>query len=223
MGSNESMDLLSPHLPRVVTSVFEVDGIDEKWKLHVTSLVNDANGSVAVNTFTLLALLFRHIRRKVNDLTRECCNILDNNLFAVTSLFLEILESLDSQGNCPQVFIDSEAVRRSKILEKQKFMALEIDDHYRSYKEMLYNASRSLERLKETTKRRREHPTVSEDDMVSKEGSNYEDFEVSLCWALYKLHFQVLLFLDSCGRLFEYVQRQCHKFEVRSAWEGDVM
>ena len=196
-------------------------GIDEDWRSHVTALVNDANGSVAVNTFALLALLLRQIRRRVNDITRQCCNVLDNSLFGVTSLFIEILEALDVQGHCPYVYMDSETVRRSKILERQKFMVLEIDDHYRSYKEMFQSAGRALERLKSAAKPQGEYPPSHDREMLSADESKYEDCEISLCWALYKLHFQVLLFLDSYSRLFEHLQKQASKADVRNETKTD--
>lgn len=133
------MDFPSSRQPRFVTSVLDTHNIDEQWKLHVIALVNDTSGSAAVNTLALLALLLRQTRRRVNVLTKECCNVLDNSLFGVTSLFVEILEALDVEGHCPYVYMDTETVRRSKMLERQKFMVLEIDDHFRSYKEMYHN------------------------------------------------------------------------------------
>lgn len=194
-----------------------MQNIDEQWRSHVISLVNDTTGSAAVNTFALLALLLRHIRCKVNDITRQCCNVLDNSLFGVTTLFTDILEALDIQGNCPHVYMDSETVRRFKILERQKFMVLEIDDHYRSYKEMFHNAERALERLRAAAKPQGEYPSSHDRDMLSAEESKYEDYEIALCWALYKLHFQVLLFLDSYSRLFEHLHKQTSKADV-STW-----
>jgi hypothetical protein len=197
-----------------VTSVLDLQSIDEQWRSHVTALVNDTSGSAAVNTFALLALLLRQIGRRVNEMTKECCNVLDNSLFGVTTLFHDILEAVDMQGHCPHVYMDSETVRRSKILERQKFMVLEIDDHYRSYKEMFHNASRALERLRSAAKPQGEYPSSQDRDMLSTEESKYEDCEIALCWALYKLHFQVLLLLDSYSRLFEHLQKQASKADV---------
>lgn len=208
------MEFPSPRLPRFVTSVLDTHNIDEQWRSHVTALVNDTSGSAAVNTFALLALLLRQIRRRVNEITRQCCNVLDNSLFGVTSLFVEILEAVDVQGQCPHVYMDSETVRRSKILERQKFMVLEIDDHYRSYKEMFHNAGRALERLRNAAKPQGEYPSSQDRDMLSAEESKYEDYEIALCWALYKIHFQVLLLLDSYSRLFEHLQKQASKADV---------
>ena len=200
-----------------MTTLLDTQNIDEQWRSHVTALINhDTSGSVSVNTFALLALLLRQIRRKVNETTRQCCNVLDNSLFGVTSLFVEILEFLDVQGHCPHVYLDSETVRRSNILERQKFMVLEIDDHYRSYKEMLRSAGRALERLRSVAKPQGEYPPSQDRDMLSAEESKYEDCEIALCWALYKLHFQVLLFLDSYSRLFDHLQKQASKADVSS-------
>ena len=211
--SQESAEFLaSPRLPIFVTSVLDTHHIDEQWTSHVTALVSDTTGSTAVNTFALLALLLRQMRRRVNEITRQCCNVLDNSLFGVTSLFIEILEALDVQGHCPHVYMDSETVRRSKILERQKFMVLEIDDHYRSYKEMYHNSVRALERLRNVSKPQGEYP--SSQDTLSVEESKYEECEIALCWALYKLHFQVLLFLDCYSRLFEHLQKQASKADV---------
>ena len=202
----------SPRSPRFVTSVLDLRNVDEEWRSHVTALVND--DSAAVNSFALLALVLRQIRRRVNEITRQCCNVLDVSLFGVTSLFIEILEAVDRQGHFPHVYMDSETVRRSKILERQKFMVLEIDDHYRSYKEMFHNAGRALERLRNVAKPQGEYPSSQDRDMLSAEESKYEDCEIALCWSLYKLHFQVLLFLDSYSRLFEHLLKQASKTDV---------
>lgn len=197
-----------------MTSIIHCHDVDIKWQSHVTTLINDTTGSSAVNSFALMALLLRHIRNKVTDITRQCCNVLDNSLFGVTSLFVEILEALDIHGHCPYVYLDSEVVRRSKILERLKFMILEIDDHYRSYKEMLHNASRALERLRNVDKRDHSPLQDKETSTSSLEESKYDDCEIALCWALYKLHFQVLLVLDSYSRSFEYLQKQANKYDV---------
>lgn len=85
-----------------------------------------------------------------------------------------------------------------------------------SLKHLCFSTGRALDRLKTAAKPQGEYPSSQDRDTLSAEESKYEDCEIALCWALYKLHFQVLLFLDSYSRLLEHLQNQTCKAEVSS-------
>lgn len=191
---------------------------EKLWTSHVGSIVKDNLGVTAVNTFSMFCCLYKSTRRKFYSLTRECCNYLVEDKFRdVTHHFSNCLEFLESRGDCPFVFIDTETLNRTKLLERHKFAVLELHSHFSSYMQKSERTLECLDDVKLAVKRssvgsHHEEPETR----LSPDPDSQEARQVQLCRYLYKTHFQFLLFCSTYARLLESLVQAARQAEVGS-------
>lgn len=189
---------------------------EKLWTSHVGSIVKDNLGVTAVNTFSMFCCLYKSTRRKFYSLTRECCNYLVEDKFRdVTHHFSNCLEFLESRGDCPFVFIDTETLNRTKLLERHKFAVLELHSHFSSYMQKSERTLECLDDVKLAVKRssvgsHHEEPETR----LSPDPDSQEARQVQLCRYLYKTHFQFLLFCSTYARLLESLVQAARQAEV---------
>ena len=179
------------------------DDIENLWSDHVTSVVKDTTGIIAVNTYPIFAALYKVTSRKFYSLTRECCNYLEEKLRDVSTHFSNTLEFLVARGDCPYVCIDTETLSKTHMLDKQKFVVLELQEHYHNYNEKRQKTIECLDGIKMALKR--SSVGSHQDDPAPRhiESMTHEQRQVRLSWCLYRLHFQFILFCGSYARLVE--------------------
>lgn len=189
---------------------------EKLWTSHVGSIIKDNLGVTAVNTFSLFCCLYKSTRRKFYSLTQECCNYLGEDKFRdVTHHFQNCLEFLVSRGDCPFVFVDTETLNRTKLLERHKFAVLELHSHFSSYMQKSERTLECLDDVKLAVKRssvgsHHEEPEARR----SPDPESQEVRQVQLCRYLYKAHFQFLLFCSTYARLLESLVQAARQAEV---------
>lgn len=107
---------------------------EKLWILYVGFIVKDNLGVIVVNIFFMFCCLYKSICRKFYSLIWECCNYLvEDKFWDVIYYFLNCLEFLELWGDCFFVFIDIEILNWIKLLERYKFVVLELYLYFFSY------------------------------------------------------------------------------------------
>lgn len=179
------------------------DDVESSWTDHVSTVVKDTTGVTAVQTYALFWSLYQSIRRKFYSLTRECCNYLDEKFREVSQHFCNTLEFLVARGDCPYVCLDTQALKKSRFFDKQKFMTLELHDHYVNYVTKSDNTTECLDCVKLAIKRSSVGSHNEEPDVCTLDKVTHEQRQLDLCRSLYQMHFQFLLLCSTYGRLLE--------------------
>ncbi|XP_077984034.1 protein furry homolog-like [Glandiceps talaboti] len=183
--------LSSSNITSTNTSFINIatDEVEEVWRYHVNSVMSDSNASCAVNTFHIFAKLYAVTRRRFCNLTRESCTYLSDRLRGIATQFLNMLELLLTQAECPHVYTDTETMLACKLLERHKFVVLEIQEHYETYINKRDTTVECLDNLKSSLKMQ----TLASPDEIF--------VQTELCRCLYKLHFQLLMLFESYSKL----------------------
>jgi len=169
----------------------------------VSSVVKDTTGVTAVNTYALFWSLYQSTRRKFYSLTRECCNYLDEKFREVSQHFCNTLEFLVARGDCPFVCLDTETLKKTHLFDKQKFMTLELNDHYVNYVTKSDKTAECLDIVKLVLKRTSIGSPNDEPDVCPLDKETHEQRQLDLCRSLYQMHFQFLLLCSTFSRLLE--------------------
>ncbi|XP_071950730.1 protein furry homolog-like isoform X2 [Antedon mediterranea] len=171
-----------------------VDEVEEVWRAHVLAVMNDTTGQVAVNTFLTFTQLYKVMCQRFCYMTREVCNYLGDQLRDVASQFLSSLDLLRCKDDCPYVYIDTETLLSTSLLDRHKYYVLWLQDNYNTYVDKRDSTVQSLDAVKTSLKMQ----TMSSQ---GPEGRSPKSQQVDLCRKLYKLHFQLLTLYDSYCKL----------------------
>lgn len=168
------------------------EDIEDMWRSHVRDLMSDTSGSIAANTYQVMSRLFKEMFRRVTRLTRECCQMISHmDAFRrVASHFLTMLDVLISQIECPFIHIDPEIMAH---VGRHKFCVLEIQEHWETFLEKQEHTIECMDSMKSAMKLEQLGESIPE--------GTIEEHRVDLCRCLYKLHFQLLLLLESYVKL----------------------
>lgn len=187
----------------VTESFSTIHDIESSWTDHVSSVVKDTTGVTAVNTYALFWSLYQSIRRKFYSLTRECCNYLDERFREVSQHFCNTLEFLVARGDCPYVCLDTETLKKTRLFDKQKFMTLELNDHYVNFVTKCDKTTECLDCVKLALKRSAVGSHNGEPDISPLDKVTNEQRHLDLCRSLYQMHFQFLLLCSTFSRLLD--------------------
>lgn len=168
------------------------EDIEDMWRAHVRELMSDTSGGVASNTYQIMSRLFKEMFRRVTRLTRECCQMISHvdGFRGVASHFLTMLDVLINQVECPFIHVDPEVMLH---LERHKFCVLEIQEHWETFLEKQEHTMECMDSMKSAIKLEQLGEPIPE--------GTVEEHRVDLCRCLYKLHFQLLLLLESYVKL----------------------
>ncbi|XP_054710198.1 protein furry-like [Uloborus diversus] len=169
------------------------EDVDDLWRSHVRELMADATGNVAANTYQTLSRLFKEVFRRVTRLTRECCQLI-SQMDAFRRVASHFLTMLDCQVECPFIYIDPEIMLH---LERHKFCVLEIQEHWETFLEKQEHTMECMDSLRSAFKLEQLGETIPE--------GTIEEHRIDLCRCLYKLHFQLLLLLESYAKLLQHL------------------
>ncbi|XP_062513570.1 protein furry homolog-like isoform X2 [Corticium candelabrum] len=169
--------------------------VESQWRAHVSTVLTDTTGAAAVNTYHLFAQLFKTTRRRVVKLTKESCGLLTENWGNVTSNFLTVVDILNSEVELPHVYTDTDAIAKARLLERHKFHVMEINENFNMYVQQRDSVMGQVENIKVSLRRM----SVASADGSPSNAAQMK--ELSLCRSLYKLHFLLVVLLQSYGNL----------------------
>ncbi|GBM95380.1 Protein furry [Araneus ventricosus] len=181
------------------------EDIEDMWRAHVRELMSDASGNIASNTYQIMSRLFKEMFRRVTRLTRECCQMISHmdGFRSVASHFLTMLDVLINQVECPFIHIDPEIMLH---LERHKFCVLEIQEHWETFLEKQEHTMECMDSMKSAIKLEQLGEPIPE--------GTVEEHRVDLCRCLYKLHFQLLLLLESYVKLLSLLTNRIQQINV---------
>ncbi|XP_022655915.1 protein furry-like isoform X2 [Varroa destructor] len=177
-----------------------LDDCEHLWRNNVRQLMTAATeASAGANVYRTLGRLLKQCFRKVSELTRECCGYLStNDIFKkVTTNFTTILDVLANQAEPPFIHIDPELLGSARALERLKFLVLEVQEHFETFLDKREHALEHMDALRSATKLEAIGEEMSEELM--------DETKLDLCRALYKLHFQTLLLVDSYNKTLSHL------------------
>ncbi|GFQ78118.1 protein furry [Trichonephila clavata] len=182
-----------------------LEDIEDMWRAHVRELMSDSSGSVAANTYQIMSRLFKEMFRRVTRLTRECCQMISHmdGFRGVASNFLTMLDILLNHFECPFIHIDPEIMVQ---LERHKFCVLEIQEHWETFLEKQEHTMECMDSMKSAIKLEQLGEPIPE--------GTVDEHRIDLCKCLYKLHFQLLLLLESYVKLLSLLTARVQEIHI---------
>lgn len=163
---------------------------EESWRLHIHGLLNITPSS-PLHLFHLLHRIIKDLLRKSVCFTREAFHFLSESGASVDNLVHQLASLTDTlalHGDPPLVWFCPEKVAGSRLTEALKFGMLELKEHLDTYLDRKDHAAECVDGLKGVIQQ------IQHRDI--------EECVLDLGRALYKLHFQLLLLLESANKMF---------------------
>lgn len=224
-SSRESLPQTMPtHKPLVSEFInISYDEIEEYWREHVSTTLRDKSGVVAVNTFFLFNKLFMVIRQRFINLTKETCNYLEKSFKHLASHYLNAMEVLANQFECPKVYIDAQLFSLPNLLEQHVFHVMEIQSNIIQYMEKRKIVIECLTKYKVKLQKdsceqllmdspvnyhhKKSEPSSPCGSPLPLTTSTQKCCEeaLHLCQALYQFHFQLMILLGNYVKLLTVV------------------
>ncbi|XP_076468272.1 protein furry-like isoform X4 [Babylonia areolata] len=177
------------------------DEVEEVWKAHVAKVMAEASVQHAIRTCQLFPRLYREFRKRLTVMTKEASYYLSktDSLKTIASHFLQVLDLIHKQMECPFIYLEADILTGGKVLERHRFCVLEIQECVETYSMRKDQAEQSLELLKSTIKQQSlgdggTMPLLADDQ------------KLDVCRRLYKLIFQLVLLFESYLKLLEVFQ-----------------
>ncbi|XP_028968950.1 protein furry [Galendromus occidentalis] len=186
-----------------------LDECENLWRSNVRQLMTAATeASAGANVYRTLGRLLKQCFRKVTELTRECCNHLNNsdNFKKITTNFTSILDVLANQAEPPFIHIDPELLSSSRSLERLKFLVLEVQEHFETFLEKREHNLEYMDALRSAMKLESIGEEISEEML--------DETKLDLCRGLYKLHFQALLLVDSYNKVLSHLTNSINHTQI---------
>jgi len=185
------------------------DDIEEDWRNHVQNVTNNPTNEMLLSTFVAFGKLFNELKDKVCVLTQDASVELtkekstwNQELIDTASEHLQTLtDILSEEFLYPHVWCDFDSVGGRSLIERMKFNILEIQENFENFldkKEMTFEC---LDGIKAHQK------LVSLGENIGEYPTGMEIDQVDLCRYLYKLHFQLLMFLESFSKLLRLISQ----------------
>jgi hypothetical protein len=200
LSNTSASQSISPHvnLPQYMNN-----DIEEQWNAHVSNLMNDFTGKLSSQSYQLLSRIFQETFKKVINLTRDSCELLPHTseqYRVITSRFLNFLDIIASQIEFPFVFVVySLFVTIPQLIERHRLGILEIHEHWETFSEKRNHLLECVESIRSSIK------LDSFIDNLHSE-CNIIDLLTDLCKCLYKMHFQLMLLIESYLKLVSFLR-----------------
>lgn len=199
LSNTSASNSISPH---VIQSQCLSNDIEDQWSSHFCRVMSDDTGSVSSQSYQLLSHIFNETFKKVIHLTRESCELLPHSseqFRAITCRFLNLLDIIGSQIEFPFVYVDPSLFTAIPVLlERHRLGILEVQEHWETFnekREQLLECLNSMKSLK----------LESVAEQIHSEG-NLMDLRRDLCKCLYKMHFQLMLLIESYLKLISLLR-----------------
>ncbi|XP_046667613.1 protein furry isoform X2 [Homalodisca vitripennis] len=183
----------SPNLSALMSSFRPItrDETEEAWRQHIQGLLAHVPAS-PLNLFHLLHRVIKDVLRKSVCLTREACHYLSESGVSadqLTQQLASLTDTLALHGDPPLVWFSPERVAGPRLAESLRFGMLELKEHLDTFLDRKDHAAGCLDSLK----------AVGNKESVLDVGRS-----------LYKLHFQLLLLLESATKMFTALCSTAH-------------
>ena len=184
------------------------DDIEEGWRNHVQKVIEEANNQTILITFVSFGKLFDELKNKTCVITQDSVVQLSKekvafsqDLVNITTEQLQNLTDILSEDIAyPHVWCDLEAATGSqRLIERLKFTILEIQENLDNFSDKKDFALECLDAIKTHQK------LVSLGEQMTDYDMTNEPLDLVRC--LYKLHFQLLLLLESFGKLLRLISQ----------------
>lgn len=180
------------------------DDAEEVWSSQLLNLFSLAPSS-PLHHFHLLRRVIKDVLRKSMCLTREACHYLSESCDqaqCLVSQLGQLTDTLASHGEPPLVWFSADRVAASRLVDAVRFGMLELKEHLDTFLDKKELTAECMDAVKVCLKR--EGRDESEREGASSSGSRptLEDAALDLGRACYKLHFQLLLLLESANKMF---------------------
>uniref|UniRef100_A0A1B6DZ54 Protein furry n=1 Tax=Clastoptera arizonana TaxID=38151 RepID=A0A1B6DZ54_9HEMI len=166
------------------------DVTEDAWRHHIQGLLGHLPTS-PLQLFHLLHRIIKDVLRKSVCLTREACHYLSEsglNIETVTQHLALLTDTLVLHGDPPLVWFCPEKVAGSRLAEALKFGMLELKEHLDTYVDRKDHANEYIDSLKAM--------------LQHNQHRDLEETSLDIGRSLYKLHFQLLLMLESANKMF---------------------
>ncbi|XP_025086109.1 protein furry homolog isoform X4 [Pomacea canaliculata] len=181
-----------------LTLCLQGDEVEEVWRAHVAKVMAEASVQHAIHTCQVFPRLYREMRKRLMGMTKEAYYYISKteSLKAIASQFLQMLEMIHKQMECPFIYLEADTLTGGRVLERHRFCVLEIQECVETYVLRKDLAEQGLEVLKSTIKQQ----SLGDGGTVPLLG---EDQKLEVCRKLYKLIFQLILLFESYLKLLE--------------------
>lgn len=188
--------------------IADQDDIEEGWRNHVQKVIEEANNQSILMTFVSFGKLFDELKAKTCVITQDSVVQLSKDKVAFSpDLVMTITEQLQNLTDIlsediayPHVWTDLEASSGGhKLMERLKFTILEIQENLDNFTDKKDFALECLDAIKTHQK------LVSLGEQMTDYNMDNEPLDLVKC--LYKLHFQLLLLLESFGKLLRLISQ----------------
>ncbi|XP_075228459.1 microtubule binding protein furry isoform X2 [Lycorma delicatula] len=210
----------SPNLSSLIGDQFQPitrDDTEEVWSMQILSLFSHVPSS-PLQLFHLLHRVIKDVLRKSVCFTREACHYLSESMEAASTLVSQLAsltDTLASHGDPPLVWFSVERVAGSRLVEALRFGMLELKEHLDTFLDRKDHAAECMEAVKACLKSNERGDSSSNTNIVRGGRSNLEDAALDLGRACYKLHFQLLLLLESANKMFTVLCNTAHENQLR--------
>lgn len=149
-----------------------------------------------VTIFFFLTFSFvQDVVGKTIEMTREsCANLTGRDVQLLTSRLTTVCELLSRRADPPHVWFTVDALQEPKFTDALRFGMLEIQQHLETFLDKKEQAAEFVGGIKTSAKL---HLLADEEGGET----NCSDIILDLGRALYKLHFQLLLLLESAHKM----------------------
>lgn len=182
------------------------DDIEDSWRAHVQKVLEDANNQTILVTFVSFGKLFDELKAKTCVITQDSVVQMSKEKVAfspelvgvITDQLQNLTDILSEELNYPHVWCDLETDKAAKLIERLKFTILEIQENLDNYTDKKDFALECLDAIKTHQK------LVSLGEQMD---YNMDNEPLDLVKCLYKLHFQLLLLLESFAKLLRLLSQ----------------
>ena len=199
---NPSPNLLIPW--GISGRIADQNDIEEGWRAHVQKVNEEANNQSILVTFVSFGKLFDELKAKTCVITQDSVVQLSKEKSAFSpDLVRNIMDQLQNLTDIlsedisyPHVWCDVES-SGTKLMERLKFTILEIQENLDNFSDRKDFALECLDAIKTHQK------LVSLGEQMTDYNMDNEPLDLVKC--LYKLHFQLLLLLESFSKLLRLI------------------
>ena len=184
--------------------IADQNDIEEGWRAHVHKVNEEANNQSILVTFVSFGKLFDELKAKTCVITQDSVVQLSKEKAAFSpDLVRNIMDQLQNLTDIlsedisyPHVWCDVESAG-TKLMERLKFTILEIQENLDNFSDRKDFALECLDAIKTHQK------LVSLGEQMTDYNMDNEPLDLVKC--LYKLHFQLLLLLESFSKLLRLI------------------
>ncbi|XP_039287310.1 protein furry [Nilaparvata lugens] len=192
------------------------DDAEEVWSSQLLNLFSLAPSSSPLHHFHLLRRVIKDVLRKSMCLTREACHYLAESCehaACLVSQLGQLTDTLASHGEPPLVWFSADRVAASRLVDAVRFGMLELKEHLDTFLDKKELTAECMDTVKVCLKR--EVREQDREESTSSSRPTLEDAALDLGRACYKLHFQLLLLLESANKMFTVLSTTAQENELQ--------